>query len=173
MPQWYVITGAPCSGKSTVLKGLAARDYTVIPEVARLYIDESLEAGIPVETLRADEVAFQREILTRKIALEAKLPRTDTLFFDRGIPDSHAYLKFLAVTDEALLSQSLGGSYAKVFLLDPCPYKADYARTESPEDQMTLHHLLREAYEKARFEIVSVPVFETKDARVDFILKHL
>lgn len=172
MNKWYVITGAPCSGKTTVTRNLIERGFDVVPEVARTYIDDSIAKGISVDELRSDELKFQNEVLDQKIELEETLPKTLT-FFDRGIPDSYAYLKFLGISDPDILQKSLKGQYVKVFLLDPCVYKQDYARTESAEDQEVLHNLLHEAYEKSGATIVSVPVFSTKEARVDFILNNL
>jgi predicted ATPase len=173
MKNWYVITGAPCSGKTTLLDKLRDLGYLVVPEVARAYIDESISKGIPVETLRSDELKFQEEVLARKYKLEESLGESEVIFLDRGIPDSYAYLKFLGIDDEELLSKSLSGKYKKVFILDPCPYKEDYARTESPEDQLKIHSLLREAYQKSGAVIISVPIFETKEERVDFVINNL
>jgi predicted ATPase len=36
---WYVITGAPCSGKTSVIRELEKRGYRVVHEVARAYIE--------------------------------------------------------------------------------------------------------------------------------------
>ena len=171
--EWYVITGAPCSGKTTVLNGLVARGYNVVPEIARAYIDESLAKGVSVEELRKDEVSFQKEILHRKIEEEKKLLPHTIVFFDRGIPDTWAYLVFHGIKDKALLQKSLLGKYQKVFILDPCPFKKDYARIETEADQKELHRLIVEGYDKTGIPIVHVPILETKEARVDFILKHL
>lgn len=173
MNKWYVITGAPCSGKTTVLRELADRGYSVMPETARTYIDESISQGVSVETIRADEITFQREVLLRKKNNEQSLPQDQIFFFDRGIPDSYAYFRFLGVTDQQLLKESLSGIYRKVFLLDPASYKKDYARTESAEDQIVLDKLLQEAYEKANIPVVRVPIFPTKPERVNFILANL
>lgn len=172
MNQWYVVTGAPCSGKTTVLKILAERGYSIIPEVAREYIDDGISRGMTIEQIRADETDFQEKILEAKIKKEQTLPSTLT-FFDRGIPDSYAYLKFLGIEDETALNASLVNHYKKVFILDPCPYKVDYARTETAEDQIVLDKLLEEAYQKSGITIIRVPVLETKEARVDFILGNL
>lgn len=58
---WYVLTGGPCSGKSTTLEYLSSRGYLVVPEMARVVIDEEI---------RADAFGFQVKILDRKIQLE-------------------------------------------------------------------------------------------------------
>jgi predicted ATPase len=40
---WYVITGAPSSGKTTLLKELEELGYRVIHEVARAFIEMEME----------------------------------------------------------------------------------------------------------------------------------
>jgi len=35
---WHVITGGPCSGKSTLIDQLANHGFQTVPESARLYI---------------------------------------------------------------------------------------------------------------------------------------
>ena len=42
---WYVITGAPCSGKTTLIEQLADKGYRTIPETARLYMENEMAAG--------------------------------------------------------------------------------------------------------------------------------
>ena len=90
---WHVITGAPCSGKTAVIQELEKRGYKVIHETARAYIDRRLNEGLPLQTIKADQQQFENHILDEKIRIESSLPRNETFFFDRGIPDSIAYFK--------------------------------------------------------------------------------
>lgn len=173
MNNWYVITGAPCSGKTTVLNSLKEMGYEVIGEVARTYIDKLIAEGLTIRDIRKDETRFQNNVLDQKYKLEEYIDKDKLVFFDRGIPDSYAYFKFLGIKDEKLLRKSLVNNYKKVFILEPCPYKKDYARTESEEDQIKLHELIQEAYKISGAEIINVPIFETKKDRVDFVLNNL
>jgi len=50
--KWYVITGGPSSGKSTVLSCLEKMDYRIIPEAARVLIDEEMAKGKTLEEIR-------------------------------------------------------------------------------------------------------------------------
>ena len=155
---WYVLTGAPCSGKTKLIKLLAERGYQTVPELARVYIDQELAKGITIEELRQDEMAFQRKILEYKIDYEKTLPSEAVIFFDRGIPDSEAYYKLCGIeSDETLKNAIADCSYKKVFLLDYVKFKKDYARTESEEEQKQLHRLLVEIYAKLNIPIIRVP----------------
>lgn len=173
MQNLYVITGAPCSGKSTLLDLLRKKKYRVTPEVARVLIDKELSLGKTIEEIRKDESIFQEKILDIKEKFEETLNQEDIFFLDRGIPDSYAYFKLLGISNPDLIKRSLRNNYKKVFILENCPFKKDYARIETEEDQKKLFVLLKEAYTKAGAEIVFVPVFDTKKERVDFVLKNL
>ena len=94
---WYVITGAPSSGKTTTLKVLERKGYKVFYEWARIYIDQEMKKGRNLKEIRRDELAFQRKILDLKVKFEGKLPKKDLVFMERGIPDSTAYMEICGV----------------------------------------------------------------------------
>ena len=60
---WYVITGAPSSGKTTIVKLLKSKGYIVLYEAARIYIDQELKKGKTIQKIRKDEGKFQKESL--------------------------------------------------------------------------------------------------------------
>ena len=51
---WYVFTGAPCSGKTSVILALEKDNYRVIHEVARGYIDSQLQKGHSLAEIKSD-----------------------------------------------------------------------------------------------------------------------
>jgi len=51
---WYVITGAPCFGKTAVICKLEQLGYQVVHEVARSYIDKELNKGQSIARGKAD-----------------------------------------------------------------------------------------------------------------------
>lgn len=174
---WYVLTGAPYSGKTTMLKLLEQKGYQTVPELARVHIDEQLAKGITLEELRKDELAFQKNILQFKIDYEKTLDPNKTIFFDRGIPDSQAYYELCGLDNDEFLNQAVTDSaYKKVFLCDYIAFdhKKDYARTETPQEQKKLHELLKKTYQKFDAPLIKVPVLlEKKAERINFILDNL
>jgi predicted ATPase len=155
---WYVLTGAPCSGKTTLINLLEKMGYQVVPELARVYIDQELANGITLAELRQDELGFQRKILQYKIDHEKTLSPETVIFFDRAIPDSEAYYKLCGVAPDETLKKALAEcSYKKVFLLDFLEYQKDYARTESEDEQRKLHEYLAESYTKLNIPVIRLP----------------
>ena len=69
--KWVVITGAPSSGKTSLIDALRQRGYAVLHEAARKYIEAEVGSGRSILELRGGEGAFQNAILNAK--LDAKL----------------------------------------------------------------------------------------------------
>src|SRR3989344_788759 len=171
--QWYVITGGPGSGKTTTVNILKARGYKTTIEHARHYIDTQRITGKTVEEIRANQLAFQTSVLEMQIAQEKALSKDDIVFLDRALPDALAYYRFLDLPEDEELQHALREvSYKKVFILDPLPMTADYARIEDEAAQKKIHTLITEMYGSLGFSIVHVPVLPPEE-RVDFILKNL
>jgi predicted ATPase len=170
---WYVISGGPGTGKTTLIKLLEARGYATIPEMARHCIDEQLALGKTMQDIGQNQLAFQQEIVEHQLTAERNAPKDRVTFFDRGIPDSLAYYRYNHLPEDEVIQRALAGcSYKKVFLLDPLPLVSDYARQETERQQRELCALIQDVYMHLPFPIVHVPVLPV-DERVAFILKHV
>ncbi len=171
---WYIITGAPNSGKSTLIKLLADREYKTIDEAARIFIDREIARGEELKDIRNNEINFQKKILEIKIQLEKKIPKKEIVFWDRGIPDSEAYYKLQGIALDNYLKKAIENSvYKKIFLLDYLPYQKDYSRIESEEEQIKLHRLLRDVYGKINVPVIEVSKMNSAEERLGFILNNL
>jgi predicted ATPase len=103
-----VLTGGPCSGKSTGLNYLRAKFYhfgysvIVVPEIAT----QLIISGVSPQTLlarqsRKDYLLFEETMIKKQISderhyaniLRAKGGEKQVLLMDRGIMDAAAYLK--------------------------------------------------------------------------------
>jgi predicted ATPase len=170
---WYVITGGPSTGKTTVIDMLEKRGYKTTIEHARHYIDTMRTEGETIEEMRSNNRKFQLGVLDMQIEQEATIQPKDLVFLDRAIPDAMAYYQFLMLDyDEKLLSAVINTSYKKIFILDRLPFIKDYARTEDEDDQKKIHQLIIDVYTSLGFPIVTVPVLPPIE-RVEFILKNI
>lgn len=170
---WYVLTGGPFAGKTTLLVALQELGLNVESEIARLYIDEEIAKGKTIAEIRKNEASFQYIVHERKLLQHANLHKDKMIFFDRGIPDTIAYLRAnnLAVTQE--IEKTLARyTYRKVFHLDLVGHATDHARTESLETAARIHAELARAYEELNIPVVTVPVMPVEE-RVKFILGNL
>ena len=171
---WYVITGAPSSGKTTLIKLLEKIGHDVVHEIPRAYIDQEIERGKNIGQIRQNELSFQEVILKIKIEVEENLSKEKIIFFDRGIPDSRAYYKLHGKKNDEFLEKAIQNClYKKIFLLDFFNMEKDYARIETREEQIKIHSLLEDSYKKINIPIVKVPIMNSKEDRLEFVLKNL
>jgi len=169
---WCVITGAPCSGKTAVIEEMQRRGFPVAYEVARALIDRQLRQGLSLAEIRADELKFEKTILSEKIRLEADLPENETIFLDRALPDSIAYFKLAGLDPADPIEQSRSVRYRRVFFLERLPLLKDRVRAENEKTAVRLHWLIEESYRLLGYDPIRVPVLPVSQ-RADFILQRL
>lgn len=168
----FVLTGGPCSGKSTLLRGLAAVGLRVVEEAASQVLSEGEGAA-----RRRRPLELQRAILRRQIELEREAlvdpGPAGAVFSDRGVGDHFAYLRIdgLEPSDELLAAwEEARERYRAVFLLEPGPfYEQTAGRSESPERARRLHDLIQEEYTRRHPRVIPVP-WEGIEQRVDRVL---
>ena len=169
---WYVITGAPSSGKTSVVCELEHMGYRVVHEVARAFIDEELKKGRTNEQIKADELAFERHILYEKMRIEASLQKKEITFLDRAVPDSIAYFKSAGLNPDEPFRKSKPVRYKKIFLFERLEFEKDRVRSEDNAKAADLELLIMDAYQMLGYDIVHVPILSVQK-RADFILQYL
>jgi predicted ATPase len=167
--RWCVITGAPCSGKTAVVNELARRGFAVVQEAARAFIDAELQKGRRLEEIKADPARFERDIFLAKLAVEARLPADERLFFDRALPDSIAYFRLEGLDATEPQQQSRRIRYRRVFLFERIEFMRDSVRSEDADTAARIERLIEEAYTGLGYAMVRVPVVPVAE-RADFVL---
>lgn len=169
---WFAITGGPCSGKTTLAEGLARRGHAVIPEAARAVVAEAIAAGRTAAQVRADDLAFHREVIGRNLAALKRVSPARPAFFDRTIYDSIAYSRIHGwQVDEELRRAARRRPLRHAFLLDLLPWQADDVRVESADFAAALDPLLEATYRGYGVPLTRVAV-AAPDARVGLVLAH-
>jgi len=176
MQQKIVITGGPGTGKTTLINELEKRNFSCTQEISRQVTQQARENGI-------DHLFLEDPLLFSKLLLEGREQQykdaidntASVIFFDRGIPDVHAYMNHFG-TDypEIYLEKSKKYRYNLIFLLPPWKeiYTTDDERYESFELSVSIYKHLKIAYTELDYKIVEVP-FGNINARVDFMLEQL
>jgi predicted ATPase len=168
----YVLTGGPCSGKTTVIRLLAECGHAILPELAREMIEKEVaKGGNLVPWIHPQK--FEEAIARRQFWRELRVKRTEVLFLDRGLIDTAAYCAMEGVKIPKITSRFGKNRYDKIFLLDLVPFhKQDDSRKENREFAEKVHKEIRKAYVAFGYDVIIVPMM-TAEERVEFILNSL
>ena len=171
-PNWYVITGGPSSGKTTVINELAKLGYFAAPDVARDNINQEIAKGKSLKEIRGNEAEFQRKVLKMKIEREKKIPEDKIVFLDNAVPCSIAYYQICGLNPKGVIKLCQKKRYRKIFFLEQLPVEKDCARIENAKIIKKLNKLLKEEYKNLGYKVINVPAMSVKK-RVQKILAGL
>ncbi len=178
-----VITGAPGTGKTAIVKTLEAMGYPCHHEIIREMTSSaregtSQEISAPNPLLFVDDaMEFNRQLLLgrEKQFLRAAETAGPINFFDRGIPDVLAYMDFFDQPyGKEFKRFAQDHRYDAVFFVPPWEdiYVRDNERLESFPEAEALHHSLVDTYTQFGYIPVEVPK-DTVANRISFILETL
>jgi predicted ATPase len=159
MDNLHVLTGAPGSGKTTILDriGLEIRG---VSEPAREILAEQ-RAIDGAGTHDRDPSLFVDLLLRRSIdKYETAQDQEGPTVFDRGVPDCIAYAVLMEIDPTPSIQAAERYRYNReVLVLAPWEeiYSVDEERTMSFADTITFHAALVDAYERSGYTLVEVP----------------
>ncbi|AUC15481.1 hypothetical protein BTO06_10165 [Tenacibaculum sp. SZ-18] len=166
----YIITGAPSTGKTTLINRLQKNDHTVFEEVSRKIIISEQKKNSN-KTPWEDVFGFTNLVYQQTIK-ELSTPIFKHAFVDRGLADNIAYLllKKQPVSDD-FLDFNYHKFYHKTVLF--CPlwkeiYTQDEQRLQTFGEAKELEQLLLKTYISLGFKILEIPK-TTVEKRVEFI----
>ncbi len=164
-----MITGAPGTGKTTLIKRLEQEGYPVFHDVARMMIESGWEPPIWQKKQTTD---FGRAVLENRIAQYITASSSSKCFFDRGIPDSLIFSFFMGKKPDPNLIDAIRQYryHTLVFIAPPWQaiYLPDAVRKESFSEIVELDKITRKVYQEAGYQCIDLPETST-GLRVDFI----
>ncbi|MFD2887534.1 AAA family ATPase [Chitinophaga cymbidii] len=170
---FYVITGGPGVGKTTLLHELEKRNYRCMPEAARRIIQEQMAQNgdaLPWE----NKARYAELMLEGSVNLYKQADQGTVTFFDRGIPDVLAYVRLTGLPLTETLTDALTSFryHPLVFILPPWKeiYATDSERKQTWEEAVATFEVMKEAYTGYGYTIVEVPPMEV-GGRADFVLQ--
>lgn len=175
-PNFYIFTGGPGAGKTTVLNELSTRHYSCIPEVARAVIKkQEATGGNAVHT--GDRDRYSNLMLQHSIDdFVTHLSQNDIIFFDRGIPDLYSYLSQYCEGVTAPIQKAIKQYRYNtlVFLFPPWPeiYCHDSERKLSLGEAIETYESVKMAYDLCGYKTMDVPKLPVLE-RVNFILNTI
>lgn len=175
---FYVITGGPCVGKTTLINELLRLGFDTVEEDARKIIKEEVETG-------RDGVPWKDKERYAKLMLEASAESYDKIasdnnsgivFFDRGILDAVCYMDMqnMPLTEEARHAAENRPYCKKVFILPPWKeiYETDSERKQDWNEAESTFSKMRDTYLKFNYNVIEVPI-GSAEARAQFILQQV
>ncbi|AHE68029.1 AAA family ATPase [Legionella oakridgensis] len=154
---WCVITGAPSSGKTTLINALSIKGYRTAPEIARAYLTYLLSIHSQDFILHRGNEAIQQKILELKTAREKQLPPDELIFFDRGVPDSLGYYRYYHLNTNEIIHKMSFYHYAHVFFLEGLPIIYDEIRREDEKAARDIGEAIYNAYTELEYEVIRIP----------------
>ena len=177
-PKKIVFSGAPGSGKTSVICELEKRGFNVDHEVIRDHTASLLsdKEGVfenPLEALD-DPIPFNETLLNLRLYRFQNQNSEDT-FFDRGMVDVLAYMDhFNQKYPQHFEDTCSQNKYDQLFYFEPWEsiYTQDPTRLETFKSVLQIDKALKNAYYCFGYEINIVPQTSVEE-RADFILKAL
>lgn len=176
--RFYVITGGPGVGKTSVLTELSKCGFLTVPEDARKIIKEQIKIngdGLPWK----DKECYGNLMLKTSIktyeSIQTK-PQKQPIFFDRGILDAFCYFQMENIHISEVMND-LANKHPynkKVFILPPWKeiYETDSERKQTWEEAEFTFKKMKETYEQYGYNTIEVPRISVGN-RLKFILEHL
>lgn len=172
--RFFVITGGPGSGKSTLIDALEASGYARSIEAGRRVIRSQMAIGgnaLPWKDPSGfADLMLHWEVRSYQIAQRS----SGVVFFDRGIPDIAGYLRLMNLPVPAHVREAVEvfRYNRKVFIAPPwreifaqdCERKQDFEEAVRTYDAMIL------TYRELGYDLIEIPKTSIEE-RVLFVLK--
>lgn len=169
---WCVITGASCSGKTTIINLLAQKGFQTVPEAGRKYFEQELAKGRTIHEIRSDPAFITRHVYDIMLEHENELRTDETNFLDRALPDGFAFYRLAGINPNEILQDCFRNRYASVFMLKRLPYQKDGVRVADDETAEFLESWILRDYSALGYKVIRVPVLSPEE-RLSFILEKL
>jgi predicted ATPase len=174
--RFFILTGGPGSGKSSLIDDLARLGYARTVEAGRAIIQDQVDIGgkaLPwADRALFAELMLSWEMRSYRMAQEC----SGTVFFDRGVPDVMAYLRLvnLPVPAHVIKAASESRYNRSVFIAPPWKeiFHPDGERKQDFDEAVRTYESLAFTYKELGYELVELPCVSI-DERVQFVLRMI
>lgn len=174
--RFYIITGGPGSGKTTLIDALRSQGFFCTTEAGRGIIQDQVAInGLALpwqDPLLFAELMLCWEMRSYHLAEQT----TGKVFFDRGVADVAAYLRLVGIpVPEHVRNAVMSFPYnSTVFMAPPWReiFHPDVERKQDFAEAERTYHALVATYGELRSNLVELPRASV-DERVRFILSRI
>lgn len=171
----YIITGAPGTGKTTIIDALNEKGIYCNGEISRSIIQEQLDTGgdaLPWKNL----AAFSERVIALRAQQHSTAPDNEPSFFDRGIIDVLAYMdKDQLPVPRNWIDMAKKHPYNNIVFIAP-PWEAiftnDEERKETFDIAKEIHVYLCDTYRKYGYNLIEIPKASVEE-RIEFLLNSI
>jgi predicted ATPase len=173
---FFIVTGGPGSGKSTLVEALHQRGYARSIEAGRGIIQDQVAIegrALPWhDRLLFAELMLSWDMRSYHIAEDSHAP----VFFDRGVPDTLGYLRLLRLPAPAHMRKAADvfRYNRKVFIAPPWEqiFQQDRERKQDFDEAVRTYTSLVETYQSLNYKLLELPRASIEQ-RCDFVLKEI
>jgi predicted ATPase len=171
--RFFVLTGGPGAGKTTLIDALGHAGFATTTEAGRAIIRDQLEIGGPA-THQTDPALFAELMLAFDMQSYRKaLKEPGPVFFDRGITELAGYHRMMSLPTPAHFRTAAERFRynPKVFVAPPWPeiFANDSERKQSLGEAVRTHDAAVRIYAEFGYTIVPLPK-TTVEERLRFVL---
>lgn len=173
---FFIITGGPGAGKTTLIEALAARGYPTVEEAGRRIIREQKSTG-GTATHDGDRLAYRRLMFEDAVQTFEKNEHTTTpVFFDRGLPDLVGYSRLIGAPVPGWLNRAVRQYRYNdtVFIAPPWMeiYGSDEERKQDFAEAVSTYEVMLRAYEEAGYRLSTLPKAGVGE-RARFVIREI
>ena len=174
--RFYVITGGPGAGKTTLIDALRRRGHVCTTEAGRGIIQEQVAIGgraVPwKDPMLFAELMLSWEIRSYRMAEET----IGRVFFDRGIADVAAYLNLLEIPAPAHVHKAVTSFQYNTTIFIAPPWREifhpDLERKQDFAEAKRTYAALVATYEVLGYQLIELPCVSVEE-RVRFVLNQI
>ncbi|MBA1139089.1 AAA family ATPase [Mesorhizobium neociceri] len=167
--RFFVLTGGPGSGKTTLIEAFSVAGFANSPEAGRGIIRDQLAIGgnaLPWQ----DRALFSELMLSWELrSWQAACDLSGPVFFDRGVPDTLGYYRLIGLPAPAHVG-SVAAKFRynrRVFIAPPLPeiFMQDEERKQTLDEAERTYHSLVGVYGELGYELVELPRAPVEERR--------
>jgi predicted ATPase len=170
--RFFVLTGGPGAGKTTLVEAMKARGFATTEEAGRGVIRQEVESGgdgLPwVDRERFAELMFDWELRSYRQAERQAGP----VVFDRGLPDTIGYLWLEGLEPLAWIKEEAWRRRYNTRVFIAPPWKAIYGQDEQHRQSWDIavrtYEVMAETYAAMDYDLVELPLASVAD-RAEFL----
>jgi predicted ATPase len=166
MKRIFLIIGGPGFGKTRLAEGLEEKGYYIAKDCCTPQFFRQCIASIKTRDTNSRELNLA--VIKARVKQYHEAPEDRLCFFDRGIPDTLAYLEEFA---EEFLDIAKSHPYENLVFVTP-PWReiheTHFGRLESFSEACSVHERLVATYAGLGYNLVELPKASVQ-ARVEFV----